>query len=157
MVVLARANGNPDITCKITLSLIDVLLTMFIGALADLGVWTVVETNIGILLACLPSMLPSLRLLLGRKTRSMGDEGRDSDLSGSGNSNWKSRKNSLNFSRLNDAKGTEMHNVPSGPSVSVYRTTSESKDEFPDVAPLYGIHVKRDIEWSQHDSRRGQN
>ena len=119
-----------------------------------------VETNIGILLACLPSMLPILRLMLGQKTRPSADEGRDSDLSASANSrkvwpsNWRSRKNSLSFSRLNDCKDTELNSVSCGPSVSVYRTTSDLKDDFPDVAIPQGIHVKRDIEWSQDDGRR---
>ena len=97
--------------------------------------------------------------MLGQKNRSTADEGRNSNLSASANSrkmwgSWKSRRNSLSFSRLNenDCKSTELESMQCGPSVSAYRSTSDLKDDCPDVAPPHAIHVKRDISWS-HDER----
>lgn len=46
------------------------LLTFFffgIVSLIPLAIWNVVETNVGVLLACLPSMRPLLKVLLGQK------------------------------------------------------------------------------------------
>lgn len=58
-----------DFTCEnFTLSRDSTPLTRtYAGSLIPLAVWNVVETNVGVVLACLPSMRPLLRILMGQK------------------------------------------------------------------------------------------
>ena len=47
------------------------LMLFYLGSLVPLAIWNVIETNVGVFLACLPSMRPLLRILLGQKLESV--------------------------------------------------------------------------------------
>lgn len=50
----------------------------FTWSLVPLGIWNVVETNVGVLLACLPSMRPLLNILMGKKVERRSLDSSDS-------------------------------------------------------------------------------
>jgi hypothetical protein len=139
MAVVASANNNPDVT----------------WALVPLGVWTAVETNVGILLACLPSLLPILRFVLGQKLRTEAVQSSDRTLATGTKRRWPSAwnptKNDTAFSRLTDSQVGRVPGSKAESSVQIYKTTSEDHTELQETESPQGIHVKRDIEWTQDD------
>jgi len=154
MYVLTKSQGDPDVTCKPPPLPLAAPIPTNIPcsvALVAIGVWSVVETNIGVLLTCLPSMLPILRLLLGKpvKASNAADSAppsNDSKVRKLWPSTWKTNTSDQSFSRLN-----ESHNEAEGygQMVAVYRTKSDEEGKASAVTEPRGIHVKQDIEWTQ--------
>lgn len=69
MIILIQVQGEPDLTCTVSPSAIAIYepTNSRLGNLTPLAIWNDVEVNVGILLACFPSMGPLLRILLGQK------------------------------------------------------------------------------------------
>ena len=69
MVTVIESQGQMNFTCEtfILNRHSRPLTKSYLGSLVPLGIWNVVETNVGVVLACLPSMRPLLRILLGQK------------------------------------------------------------------------------------------
>ncbi len=77
MVTVIESQGQMNFTCEIFIVNRDSrpLTKGYLGSLVPLGIWNVVETNVGVVLACLPSMRPLLRILLGQKLERMTLDG----------------------------------------------------------------------------------
>lgn len=69
MVTVIETQGRMDFTCENFILNRDStpLTRTYPGSLIPLAIWNEVETNVGIVLACLPSMRPLLRILRGQK------------------------------------------------------------------------------------------
>jgi hypothetical protein len=152
MHVLTKSQGDPDVTCKRLLSPSrnPSPLTSLPVALVPIGVWSVVETNIGVLLTCLPSMLPILRLLLGKTAKASNAAQSPPPSNGSRArklrpSTWRTNMSDQSFSRLKESQ-TEAEGY--GQMVAAYRTTSDEEGKASAVTQPQGIHVKQDIEWT---------
>lgn len=71
-----QASNNSDITCK-TLTIIEVTNAdvSSTGAFLPHGVFNILEMCIGIVCACLPSMTPLFRFVMGKKVQTKKDNG----------------------------------------------------------------------------------
>ena len=133
----------------------------FAGNLLPLGIWNVVETNVGILCACLPSMQPLLKLLVGGTFKYISFRPK---LSGTGKSNnsrslkfWgpidgsgKKSQGTENegFTRLDDERSAG--SFPSREhEVSVCTGGQYGEMELQEMRKYGGgINVRQDIEWT---------
>ena len=162
LVSVVAAHGNKDITRKPqSPKNLTRHRSCNIVALLPLGVWNVVETNIGIVLACLPSMRPLLRIALGQKLNSTHH---DTTVKSFVAGPWprgqvKSMVNddTGSFKRLNESSASSDRATPQFGQRTLVSTGGRSKAlELRQIsAPVDAIHVERDIEWG--NSRKKEN
>ncbi len=122
------------------------------GALIPLGIWNAVETNVGVVCACLPSMRPLLRLALGQRINKTPAEIAKSSRSVRGKY-WPSTKKPLHdhtsFTRLRESDGPQGAGSY-GQSMPVYAGTESEEIELQERQNTNdGIFVKRTTEWKR--------
>ncbi|MCJ1352543.1 MAG: hypothetical protein MMC33_002527 [Icmadophila ericetorum] len=138
LVTVIEVQNDLDFTCRFTPLQPPSFLIKKLGSLIPLAVFNMVETSVGTILACLPSMTPLLRLALGQR------------LATSTSRKGPSTSNSSHFARLND-----LHANPAtmyGADVEIVKTGANSDHvELLDAIDFQkGIQVKSKIQWESH-------
>ncbi|CCD55779.1 hypothetical protein BofuT4_P153410.1 [Botrytis cinerea T4] len=146
LITVTQSNSNPDVT----------------WALLPLGIFNVLEMNIGILCACLPSMAPLLRILMGKAAMTSNPTPpapSGHSISTSGRKPWSSSKRSnthgLSVLESQNESVTWLNDAPTTHTGVVMRPKTSIHGPEPSQIELHQmkddgkIRVDRNITWSE--------
>lgn len=158
LVTIIQADGSLDVTCK------HALVTLgsskqhtnrnLLGSLIPLGIFTVIEMNIGILCACLPSMTPLLRIMLDKSVEASNLPSKPQSKMATTHRRWLSMPSHQSLDSNNNSATWLKDSSPPDPGVGPHTKTIihgglPDQIEMHDVRqPIAGIRVDHDITWS---------
>ena len=158
LVTVIQVEDDVDVTCRSSACSSPLLSDMIpLGALVPIGIWDAVETNVGVILVCLPSMLPLLRLFLGQKLNKPSNRNISGGSSKIANRRefWrryqKSRSDDANsFVRIDKIFAVADTGYMPPPTVQI-RANPNNLELSRMKRPQQGIVVNSDIDWnSEH-------
>lgn len=128
---------------------LDLMLINCAGILLPAGVWNVVECNVAVILACLPSMGPLLRLILGERSTALRVPQYSSKRGWSSRYKWSQSTTTSGGKRSSFARMKHLQ-IPVN---SIETNVNSDSTHLPAVEypqPVLAINVSSEIYWESH-------